>query len=297
MSSSSALMVGLATTLGALAGLDERPEWRDNIRSPQDRAGYYACIENGLSFGTLKGDAGVGTHGGSEDHIAIVCGAAGQLSAWTFLPIRHVGTAPVPDDWTFVVGASGVAADKTGTARESYNRLSRDARTLLDLWNRHEPQQPSLRAALHSSSDGGERLRRLLERDDVTDPVKPELDRRLTHFLREDARIPQVLDAIRSGDKEALSLLSAASQADAETLLRNQVPETMALASSARALGAFGASSFGAGFGGSVWALIERDRGTAFAERWLARYREAFPARGLATAFVARPGPELMRIG
>jgi galactokinase len=297
MSSSSALMVGLATTLGTLAGLDERPEWRDNIRSPQDRAGYYACIENGLSFGTLKGDAGVGTHGGSEDHIAIVCGAAGQLSAWTFLPIRHVGTAPVPDDWTFVVGASGVAADKTGTARESYNRLSREARTLLDLWNRHEPQQPSLRAALHSSSDGGERLRRLLERDDVNDPVKPDLDRRLSHFLREDARIPHVLDAVRSGDKGALSRLSAVSQADAETLLRNQVPETIALASSARALGAFGASSFGAGFGGSVWALIECDRAAGFAEEWLSQFRRQFPERTAAVTFLARPGPPVTRVG
>jgi galactokinase len=296
MSSSSALMVGLATTLGTLARLEQRPEWRDTIRSAQDRAGYYACIENGLSFGSLEGDAGVGTHGGSEDHIALVCGVPGQLSAWTFVPIQPVGTAAVPDSWTFVVAASGVAADKTGAAKESYNRLSREARTLLALWNRHEPHQPSLRAALQSNSDGPERLRRLLERDNTTSAIKSDLDRRLTHFLHEDPRIPEVLDAVRSQDRERLSRLSNASQADAETLLRNQVPETVALAASARALGAFGASSFGAGFGGSVWALIEREAAATFAESWLAGYRNVFPSRSNATTFVARPGPPLTRI-
>ena len=42
-------------------------------------------------------------------------------------------------------------------------------------------------------------------------------------------------------------------------LLGNQVPETIALARAALAHGAFAACSFGAGFGGSVWALVEGD--------------------------------------
>ena len=72
MSSSSALVVAIATALVRVSGLDERPEWRANIRGTLDAAGYFACIENGLTFGTLQGDAGVGTHGGSEDHAAIL---------------------------------------------------------------------------------------------------------------------------------------------------------------------------------------------------------------------------------
>ena len=51
-----------------------------------DAAGYFACIENGMAFGSLAGDAGVGTHGGSEDHVAIVCGRADHASAWTYVP-------------------------------------------------------------------------------------------------------------------------------------------------------------------------------------------------------------------
>jgi galactokinase len=72
--------------------------------------------------------------------------------------------------------------------------------------------------------------------------------------------------------------MAGASQAEAKSLLDNQVPETVALARSARELGAFAACSFGAGFGGSVWALVDRDA-EAFARRWHAG------------AFVARPGP------
>ena len=56
------------------------------------------------------------------------------------------------------------------------------------------------------------------------------------------------------------------------------MPETIALARAARSLGAFAACSFGAGFGGSVWALVEGDA-AGFAARWQ-------PG-----AFVARPAP------
>ena len=55
----------------------------------------------------------------------------------------------------------------------------------------------------------------------------------------------------------------------AERLLGNQVPETISLASTARALGAAAASAFGAGFGGSVWALVPEADAHAFASDWL----------------------------
>jgi hypothetical protein len=61
MSSSSALVVGLAHALVRLAELDRRDDWRAAVRSELDLAGYYACLENGRSFGPLEGDGGVGT--------------------------------------------------------------------------------------------------------------------------------------------------------------------------------------------------------------------------------------------
>ena len=81
-------------------------------------------------------------------------------------------------------------------------------------------------------------------------------------------------------------------------LLGNGVPETIELARSARELGAFATSSFGAGFGGSVWALVESGEAAVFATRWLAGYQSAFPARAAAaTVFIARPAPGLSRLG
>jgi galactokinase len=284
MSSSSALMVGVAAALGRVARLHHRTEWRENIRSSLDSASYYACIENGLSFGTLAGDAGVGTHGGSEDHAAIVTGNAGSLSAFTFVPMRHILDVRLPDDWRFVLTPSGVAADKTGGAKGPYNRLSDGAQVLLRLWNAAGATSPSLAAALNSSADAAGRMRELVPHSNVDGWPADSLLQRLAHFIREDARVPLAIDAVKSLDTAALGDLSAASQADAEALLANQVEETVALATSARRLGAFASSSFGAGFGGSVWALVQADAAEAFAHRW-------HPG-----AFVARPAPPLTEL-
>ena len=111
--------------------------------------------------------------------------------------------------------------------------------------------------------------------------------------MNEDARIPEAVRAFRNADRGLVPTLSDESQADAERLLKNQVPETIALARTARILGAFGASSFGAGFGGSVWALVRKSEAQDFAARWLSEYRAAFPGHELATVFAAPPGPAL----
>ena len=72
----------------------------------------------------------------------------------------------------------------------------------------------------------------------------------------------------------------------AEALLGNQVPETVALAASARELGAAASSAFGAGFGGSVWALVPRGDAEGFATAWLERYTRDFPARAAAASTI-----------
>ena len=289
MSSSSALLVAIAAVLvhgGALRG---RAEWRENIHGIDDEAGYYACLENGLSFGTLAGDGGVGTHGGSEDHAAILTAAAKHLSAFSFVPMRPLAVVPLPGGWRFVLTPSGVTAQKAGSAREAYNRLSAGTRVLLDLWNQHNHRAASLQSALASAIVNGQGagvdvLRDLIGRSRIDGWSHDMLERRLDHFIREDARIPQALDAVRLGDQAAMGRLSADSQTEAETLLGNQIPQTIALAAEARARGAFAARSFGAGFGGSVWALVERDRAEEFAYRWT-------PG-----AFVAVPGPPLVKL-
>ena len=271
MSSSSAIVIAVATALGHVGKIAARPEWKNNIRHQLAAAGYYACIENGRSFAALDGDAGVGTHGGSEDHAAIVEGRPGHVSAFAFVPARALGAAPVPREWRFVLAPCGVTASKTGAARDPYNRLSAEAAELLEKWNRSGGRAISLGAVIQSGPQATERLAAL---------AGP-LQKRLHHFIGEDARVPAALAAMAAADAEVLGRLSDESQSDAEQLLGNQIPETSALARAARKAGAFAACSFGAGFGGSVWALVETERAAKFAHTW-------HP-----TAFVITPGPPL----
>jgi galactokinase len=96
---------------------------------------------------------------------------------------------------------------------------------------------------------------------------------------------------------EAAGALVDRSQRGAEEWLGNQVPETVMLARSAREEGALAASAFGAGFGGSVWALTRADGAGAFSRRWQARYCAAFPGRAArAQFFETRPGPPAVRL-
>jgi galactokinase len=84
-------------------------------------------------------------------------------------------------------------------------------------------------------------------------------------------------------------------------LLKNQLPETNALVAMARDQGAFAASAFGAGFGGSVWALVDpQELGLSadeFGDRWLSEYRKRFPEHAAkSSAFAARPGIPLTQL-
>jgi galactokinase len=110
----------------------------------------------------------------------------------------------------------------------------------------------------------------------------------------EDARVPQALEAVRRADAALLGELALGSQRDADALLGNQIAETNALAELARVSGAFASCAFGAGFGGSVWALTASDEAEAFGARWLTAYLARFPQHTLASWFAARPGPALI---
>ena len=283
MSSSSALVVAIATALARVGGLHAHPQWQTNIRTPIDTASYYGCLENGMTFGTLAGDAGVGTHGGSEDHAAIVMGVSDTLSAFRFVPMQHLDDVRVPAEWRFVLSPCGIAARKTGTEMHMYNRLSRGTRLLLELWNGSEPPADSL-GEIAGSAARMIRLRQLVRGSRVAGWPPDVLERRLDHFLREDTRVAHAVDAFRTFDATRLGRLAAESQADAESLLGNQIPETIALARSARECGALASCSFGAGFGGSVWAIVDRAKAGEFARRWHA------------DAFVASPGPPLVEL-
>src|SRR5439155_1940215 len=86
----------------------------------------------------------VGTHGGSEDHAAILCAITGELSVFAFVPMRPIERVALPDGWRFVLAPSTVRSAKTGNTQGAYNNLSRGAAVLLDIWNAAKPRAASL---------------------------------------------------------------------------------------------------------------------------------------------------------
>ena len=279
VSSSSALMIGVFAALGRVNGLASTPGWRASLATLPELGGYMGAMENGLSYGALAGDSGVGTLGGSQDQTAIYCAERGHVVDFSWMPVRKLGSHELPDTLQFVVASSGVVAAKSAGAREQYNRASLLVRQLLALWNALTGNvDHSLAAAMQSSVDAPEQLRSLVAgspRDQF--PVQALRDR-LDQFLLETyTLIPAAADAFDRRDWSLLGDVTARSQRAAEDLLGNQVPETVALVADAKALGAVAASAFGAGFGGSVWALVQRDDADAFERSWRDAYIRRFP--------------------
>lgn len=297
MSSSSALIIGVFSALAEINSLQQTEFFREFIHSGEDLAAYLGAIECGAPFGASAGHRGVGTLGGSEDHVAILCSRAGFLRQYSYCPIRFEREVRVPKDYSLAIGVSGVEADKTGNALEAYNRASLAARRILELWRGATGRDDaSLAAAIVSAPDAAERMRKIVGSATETEFAPELLLRRLGQFVEESNEIvPGVAHALAAGDLERVGVLMDRSQELAETCLGNQTAETIELARSARALGAVAASAFGAGFGGSVWALVSSAQAKRFRDAWAAHYRERFPARSAGSEFlITDAGPSLM---
>ena len=298
MSSSSALVVAIFLALAEMNRLADTAAWRDHLAAPASLAGYLGCIENGQSFGPFAGDRGVGTFGGSEDHTAILCCRAGVLSQFAFCPVRAEGEIAWPAGQRLLIAVSGIRASKTGGARERYNRAALAAAQVLKRWKAVSGRSDSTLAAVASVPGAIDELRELLRSDHEPTFPSGHLLARFEQFLEEsEVLIPAAKSALGRGDLAAFGELVDRSQAAAEWGLGNQVPETIGLTRSARELGAVAASAFGAGFGGSVWAMVAEGRALDFAREWAARYRQDFPVPSLRSEFlVTAPGPGARRL-
>jgi galactokinase len=311
LSTSSALVTATFMVIADANGLRFLDGFRAAIPDDAALAGYLGCIENGRAFGPLPGDGGVGTSGGSEDHTAIVLSLPGAWSCYRYHPVERLRAIALPETLTLVVATSGVAAAKTGGARDRYNRaadlvaelvaLATVRRPELQFGQTEDPQRQfgrstTLADVLDSSPDAVDHLRAAAASQASSRFAGGDLIRRLDHFLEEDRRLlPAALDAIDAGDWNRFGTLVDRSQVAAETLLGNQVPETITLQRLARELGATAASAFGAGFGGSVWALVPADAAGEFARRVMEKFAAAHrEAAGRATYFVTRPAPGVL---
>jgi galactokinase len=248
LSSSTALIVTIVMAFVDANDLATDERWRTAIPSPIAFAEYVAAIETGEAYGDFPRDGGVGVRGGAQDHVAVVCSEQHSVGQFRYLPAQLERRVPWPDDMVVAIGVSGVHATKTGNAKAAYNRLADAMRT--------DDRGPKTETA---SADVLARRAQFREETDVI--------------------VPGVGDAIRDRDWSALGTLVDRSQALAESVLKNQVPETIHLAHSAREFGAVAASAFGAGFGGAVWAMVPRDDATRFLAGWRESYERTFPNR------------------
>lgn len=281
LSSSSALVVAVAQAAIDLYRLDHTDAYRATITSPEDLAGYLGAVENGRPFREFGATGGVGTLGGSQDHTAILCSASDALTQVRFDPVAVERRVPWPSGFRFVVASCGVTAEKTGAALERYNDLARMTERLGALVA--GPRSTLGRAIIDHGVTGL--------------PADPRLARRLAQLAAECRwLIPGAVDALGRRDWARLGELVAASQHGAEIGLGNQIPETIALAESARRFGAVAASAFGAGFGGSVWAMVPAPEVESFMEEWSGEYRRGFPERSSARFFSTRPAPAAGRL-
>ncbi len=300
MSSSSALICASALALADLNGWSGTELWQRNITSRLDLAGYLAGVEAGRPWRELVGAEGVGTQGGSEDHTGMLCGGANELLLAEFDPMQIIERVSFPQQWSFVVGVSGVLAEKTGAALEDYNRGPITLRSVLARWNESTGRQDTSLAAVVRHLVGeatGEQV--------LADPaLKPLLD--LTEAGYERGRVEQLLveslvlvpagaRAISSGDTAVGQVLERSHNL-ADTNLLNQVPATNALVAQARHMGAIGASAFGAGWGGSVYAIVPTADAQEFAKEWLEWYRREHNGPDTASTIVTRPGASAERL-
>jgi len=196
-----------------------------------------------------------------------------------------------------VIAASGIVAEKTSNALEKYNALSRRARAAAEGW-RQVSGEPDETLADAIARAGGAAVRAAIGRAKVDGYTSRELQDRFDQFHEEsEVIVPAVTAALARGDLAELGRLIDQSQQGAESLLGNQISETISLARSARELGAVAASAFGAGFGGSVWALVRDADVETFVERWRETYLQAFPThRSAAQFFATRAGPPASRL-
>lgn len=296
LSSSSALVIATFLPLAHINRLDAHDAWRAAIPDKVALAGYLGAVENGKAFGSFPADHGVGTHGGSEDQTAILTARAGHVSQYRFLPVRHEQTVALPEEWVFGVAMCGIHAAKGAGAQRHYNHLASEVAALLAVWNRRSiGTDTSLLALLTSRDDAPALLRGWLDAEGTL--ARPLL-RRLDQFLGECALIPEVASRIAAGDIAGIGPLVERSQVLAEATLGNQIDETIHLVRHARAEGAAAASAFGAGFGGSVWALVRCVDAAAFLDRWRADYVSSFPEHEADSEFfTTRPGPAATALG
>jgi galactokinase len=191
---------------------------------------------------------------------------------------------------TLAVAFSGVHAAKTARVRAAYNRASRAVAEIVRIWREHTASGEYLSLADVLEAADASDLERAIRASPPREFAHEALVDRLRHFSIERDVFHNAVLALNARDWPGLANEVARSQRAAEQLLGNQTSETIELVRLALERGALASSAFGAGFGGSVWALVAVADAERFLDEWRAGYFARFsePA-ARAEFFVSRP--------
>jgi galactokinase len=224
----------------------------------------------------MRGDLGVGTFGGSEDHTAIILGSRDELLFCQYCPTKILKRVSMPAGYSIIVAYSGKRAEKTKDAMEKYNRLSGNAAGAVQRLNELNGTSCTYLRDLYPD----------LPIEQRADAAKEQLGRaenadlvgRAYQFFREQDIIHRAVVCLERGRMGEYGALINESHELSRKYLKNIADEIDVLQKEALGLGALGATGFGGGFGGSCYALIGEERARDFLEKWSAQYLDRFPA-------------------
>jgi galactokinase len=221
---------------------------------------------NGVGLSTLelaeemaRAERYVGTQGGGMDQAISLGAREGHASRVEFGPLR-LFESPVPPDWRFVVANSLVRAEKSGSAREAYNRRTQEC---------HEAIGRLGQALSDKGAGGAEPLTypELLARfspESLLELGEAHLEGsvlgRFRHVVTESFRVYHCQEAMERQDLPTFGILMDTSHESLRTDYEVSSPELDRLVALARQGGAAGARLTGAGFGGCVVALTDPER-------------------------------------
>ena len=198
---------------------------------------------------------GVGVQSGLMDQLASTGSRSGTA---LLLDCRELSTdhVPLPDGLGVLVVDSAVSRDLSSSA---YNE------------RRQQCEQAAADLGVRSLRDAG--LAALEERWSSMDDV---VRRRARHVLTENARVLDMADVLRSGDRAPLGALLAASHESLHRDFEVTTPELDLLVEAALATpGVVGSRMTGAGFGGCTVSLVEVDGAEQIREEVCRRYAQA----------------------
>jgi galactokinase len=224
LSSSSALLV--AFTLGLLRANGYNPGFEELME----------VLPDGEQF--------VGTRGGGMDHAAVLGSRAGCASWIGFEPLTLRPIA-VPPDWVFLIADSGVRAEKSGAARQAYNRRRTAGKAALE--------RLGLESFREAEAAHAARLK------------DPEERAAFLHVTTEKQRVAAAVKALAAADLPRFGALLVESHTSLRDQLQVSCPELDRLVDRALELGAAGARLTGAGFGGCAVIACARARAEAIA--------------------------------